>query len=60
MRNTKAKGAKTGRPQTTLDDVSASYLRHYTQYKNAVFDLRVGALHEAPALALRRQHNHGV
>ncbi len=60
MRNAKAKGAKTGRPQTSLDDMPANFLRHYPQYKNGAFNLRVGALHEAPALALRRQHNHSV
>ena len=28
-----------GRPQTTLDDVPANFLRHYQQYKNGAFDL---------------------
>ena len=39
MRNAKAKGAKIGRPQTTLDDIPANFLRHYPAYKNGVFNL---------------------
>ena len=39
MRNARAKGAKIGRPQTTLDDVPANFLRHYPQYKKGVFNL---------------------
>ncbi len=33
MANAKAKGAKIGRPQTTLEDVPALFLRHYPAYK---------------------------
>ena len=33
MANAKAKGAKIGRPQTTLEDVPALFLRHYPSYK---------------------------
>lgn len=33
MANAKAKGAKIGRPQTTLDDIPALFLRHYPSYK---------------------------
>ena len=32
MRNARAKGARIGRPQTTLDDIPANFLRHYPQY----------------------------
>ena len=39
MRNARAKGAKIGRPQTTLDDIPANFLRHYPQYKKGVFNL---------------------
>ena len=39
MRNVKAKGAKIGRPQTTLDDIPANFLRHYPAYKNGAFNL---------------------
>lgn len=39
MRNTAAKGAKIGRPQITLDDISANFLRHYPAYKNGTFNL---------------------
>ena len=39
MRNARAKGAKIGRPQTTLDDIPANFLRHYPQYKNGAFNL---------------------
>ena len=38
-RNAKAKGAKIGRPQTTLNDVPANFLRHYPQYKKGAFNL---------------------
>ena len=34
MANAKAKGAKIGRPQTTLEDVPALFLRHYPAYKS--------------------------
>ena len=33
MANAKAKGAKTGRPQATVDDIPAVFLRHYPAYK---------------------------
>ena len=33
MANAKAKGVRIGRPQTTLEDVPASFLRHYPAYK---------------------------
>ena len=39
MGNTAAKGAKIGRPQTTLDDIPANFLRHYPAYKNGAFNL---------------------
>ena len=39
MRNAKAKGAKIGRPQTTLDDIPANFLRHYPAYKNGAYNL---------------------
>ena len=31
--NAKAKGTKIGRPQATVDDISAVFLRHYPAYK---------------------------
>ena len=39
MRNAAAKGAKIGRPQTSLDDIPANFLRHYPAYKNGAFNL---------------------
>ena len=33
MRNAAAKGAKLGRPQATLDDMTPNFLRHYPAYK---------------------------
>ena len=33
MRNAQAKGVKIGRPQTTKEDVPASFVRHYPAYK---------------------------
>ena len=33
MANARAKGAKIGRPQATVDDISAVFLRHYPAYK---------------------------
>jgi DNA invertase Pin-like site-specific DNA recombinase len=33
MTNAKAKGAKIGRPQTTIDDIPSGFLRHYPAYK---------------------------
>ncbi len=34
MANAAAKGKRIGRPQTTLDDIPANFLRHYPAYKN--------------------------
>ena len=34
MANAKAKGAKIGRPQATVDDIPAVFFRHYPAYKN--------------------------
>ena len=34
MENARAKGAKIGRPQMTLEDIPASFIRHYPAYKN--------------------------
>ena len=34
MANARAKGAKIGRPQATVDDIPAVFLRHYPAYKN--------------------------
>ena len=39
MRNAKAKGAKIGRPQTTKDDISPSFYRHYASYKNGTLNI---------------------
>ncbi len=39
MRKARAKGARIGRPQTTLDDIPANFLRHYPQYKKGAFNL---------------------
>ena len=39
MRNARAKGAKISRPQTTLDDIPANFLRHYPAYKKGAFNL---------------------
>ena len=33
MANARAKGRKIGRPQVTVDDIPASFLRHYPAYK---------------------------
>lgn len=33
MANAAAKGVKIGRPQSTVDDIPASFLRHYPSYK---------------------------
>lgn len=35
-----------------LDDIPAIFLRHDPAYRRGAFDLTVGALHEAPVLAL--------
>ena len=34
MANAKAKGAQIGRPHTTVEDIPASFLRHYPLYKS--------------------------
>ena len=34
MANAKAKGAKIGRPQATVEDIPANFLRHYPAFKN--------------------------
>ena len=34
MANAKAKGAKIGRPQATVDNITAVFLRHYPAFKN--------------------------
>ncbi len=39
MRNAAAKGAKIGRPQTSLDELPADFLRHYPAYQNGSFNL---------------------
>ena len=33
MANARAKGAKIGRPQTTADEISSAFLRHYPAFK---------------------------
>ena len=39
MRNAAAKGAKIGRPQTTLDDIPANFLRHYPAFKSGQLNM---------------------
>lgn len=39
MANAKAKGARIGRPQTTADQVSVTFLRHYPAYKSGQLNL---------------------
>ena len=39
MANAKAKGAKIGRPKTTVGDIPASFFRHYPAYKNRQLNL---------------------
>ena len=39
MANAKAKGRKIGRPQVTVDDIPASFLRHYPSYKSGKMNL---------------------
>ena len=39
MANAKAKGAKIGRPKTTVEDIPASFFRHYPAYKNRQLNL---------------------
>ena len=34
MRSAKAKGAKIGRPQTQIDDISQAFLRHHPAFKS--------------------------
>lgn len=34
MANAKAKGKQIGRPQVTVDNIPATFLRHYPAYKN--------------------------
>lgn len=39
MANAKAKGAKIGRPKTTVENIPASFFRHYPAYKNKQLNL---------------------
>ena len=39
MANAKAKGVKIGRPQTTLDNIPAIFLKHYPSYKNGTLNV---------------------
>lgn len=39
MDNAKAKGKRIGRPQTTIEDIPAAFLRHYPAYKKGAFNL---------------------
>lgn len=39
MRNAAAKGIRIGRPQTSAEDIPASFLRHYPSYKSGQFNL---------------------
>ena len=39
MANAKAKGAKIGRPQVTIDDLPNGFLRHYPAYKSGKLNL---------------------
>lgn len=39
MANAKAKGAKIGRPQATVDDIPAVFLRHYPAYQNGQLNI---------------------
>ena len=39
MANAKAKGARIGRPQMTLEDLPPVFLRHYPAYKAGQFNL---------------------
>ena len=39
MANAAAKGKRIGRPQTTIDDIPANFLRHYPAYKKGAFNL---------------------
>ena len=39
MENARAKGVKIGRPQVTVDDIPAVFLRHYPSFKNKKLNL---------------------
>lgn len=39
MANAKAKGAKIGRPQTTVDQIPSGFLRHYPAFKSGQLNL---------------------
>ena len=39
MRNARAKGAKIGRPQTQIDDIPQSFLRHYPAFKSGQLNM---------------------
>ena len=39
MANAKAKGVRIGRPQTTLDNIPAIFLKHYPSYKNGTLNV---------------------
>ncbi|MCF2662705.1 recombinase family protein [Pseudoflavonifractor phocaeensis] len=39
MANAKAKGAKIGRPQTTIDQIPSGFLRHYPAFKSGQLNL---------------------
>ena len=39
MANAGAKGRKIGRPHVTVDDIPASFLRHYPSYKSGKMNL---------------------
>ena len=39
MENARAKGVKIGRPQVTVDDIPAVFLRHYPSFKNKQLNL---------------------
>lgn len=39
MANARAKGVRIGRPQATVDDVPASFLRHYPSFKSGKLNL---------------------
>jgi DNA invertase Pin-like site-specific DNA recombinase len=39
MDNARAKGAKIGRPQTTIEEIPPKFLRHYPAYKSGNLNL---------------------
>lgn len=39
MENARAKGAKIGRPQVTVEDIPASFMRHYAGYKKGALNV---------------------